>query len=137
MKRRNGFVSNSSSSSFIVIGDANLYIPELTVETLRIPGTFGGEEAFGWQVATYDDLGSRLNFCVLQSEDNKEYREMLETVLKEVFTIDSIHYNVDGYIDHASSAREQENTEMFDSEENLKRFLFSHDSLIENDNDNY
>lgn len=42
-----------------------------------------------------------------------------------------------GYIDHSSSACEDQNLEMFETEENLKNFLFNNSSYIQNDNDNH
>ena len=42
-----------------------------------------------------------------------------------------------GYIDHQSSASEGENTEIFESEDTLKHFLFGKGSCIVLDNDNH
>lgn len=161
MKTRKGFVSNSSSSSFIVISegpqDAKLRIDD----NVFILGEFG-EIEFGWQVRKYNDICSKINFCYLQAResDNQDYKDMLEKVLKEKFP--DIHtilpilgdWNCDektiehpvwgndiqmryGYIDHQSSAYEGQNIEMFESEDKLKNFLFNNSSYIQNDNDNY
>lgn len=136
MKRRTGFVSNSSSSSFIVIGDGEIITPETRDKTLKVPEDLGGETEFGWGPATHTDIGSRINFSYLQTEYDGKNQEMLENVIKEHLNVDTIEWSVDGYIDHQSSAHEGENLEMFESEDILKKFLFASDSLIEEDNDN-
>lgn len=164
MKIRYGFLSNSSSSSFIVIGntyssvekqDARAYI-ESNIE--RNFGMFtlpdkNGEYSFGWEPDDFYSFLSKLNFCFIQTtyleeEELERYQNMLKNVLMEDFEIpdyafdftmesgfepDEIHY----YIDHQSASCEGENMEMFESEETLRRFLFSSKSYIHTDNDNY
>lgn len=139
MKARAGFVSNSSSSSFVVIGsgdDCSKSVKWAIEEGGNI--TFGhhGETDFGWGPDTITDVFSRINFAKLQAI-KPEWEEMLDKVIKEVIECDSITWDVDGYIDHQSAACEGENTEIFDDEETLKRFLFCEDSKIELDNDNH
>lgn len=145
---RLGFVSNSSSSSFIVIGQ-NLDIPfdQHQYNILTIPDDFGGEYEFGWTPEDHYDMGSKINFCVLQfqSSGNENYKEMFENVIKKNLKVDFIDYQLTsdytvkdkkyGYIDHQS--RFPENMEMFASEEMLEKFLFSFDGYIHTDNDNY
>ena len=145
MKIRNGFVSNSSSSSFIVIGSGTKIIPHCLGE-LFVPGDFGGNTEFGWEVEMYDSFGDRLNFAYIQATYNSEWLEMLEEVIKENMNVTSINWNittkwddkekVHGYIDHQSSACDNRNVEMFDSKEDLCDFLFCTDSYIQGDNDN-
>ena len=69
MKIRNGFVSNSSSSSFVVIGKMKQGIPSLHDayihdNKLMIPQTFGGEWDFT-QCQTFNSFPDRLNFAAL------------------------------------------------------------------------
>jgi hypothetical protein len=74
MKKRNGFISNSSSSSFVVFGSSDVYsIPQMPKNlkdktTLSVPFIFGGEIEFGRQRDNYRDFGSRLNFAYLQAK---------------------------------------------------------------------
>jgi hypothetical protein len=146
MKIRNGFVSNSSSSSFIIISNGN--IEQINLPEFYIIGQLG-ETEFGWQINKYNGFDSKVNFCYLQCMEtcNKNYKDMLYKVIKDntnVKEIESIiveDYNdndkVWGYIDHQSSGCEGKNLEMFKSEETLKNFLFNPSSYIHTDNDNH
>jgi hypothetical protein len=151
MKIRNGFVSNSSSSSFIVIGNDILVEPKH--EKILIVDKNLGTTEFGWNRHKIDDWGSRVIFAYLQSVQFSELDEksfqaagwlrMLEKVLTN-HGFETIIWKVGpdsednwGYIDHQSSSEEGKNIEMFESEEKLERFLFAKDSYIMTDNDNY
>lgn len=153
VKIRNGFVSNSSSSSFIVINNktyAKLHDEINNVDIsqpLRVPQTFGGETEFGWEKVKYEEIGSKINFAYIQAEVlGQEYIDMLERVLLDEFKVPSVEFNITddwddeekiwGYIDHQSSASEGENTEIFDNEAILKNFLFTEGSYIQGGNDN-
>lgn len=144
MKKRLGFVSNSSSSSFIVIGNSNK-LDEISGELYRVGEN--GHTEFGWDIDDIRDIDSRINFCYLQilSTGNKVWKEMLEQVIKENSEVKTIDYLLKddwegeccGYIDHQSGAGEGENTEMFDNKEKLKQFIFDSASYIHTDNDNH
>jgi len=150
MKIRSGFVSNSSSSSFIVIGEAK---PETPHFDEYVIGQLGCNE-FGWEHTTYEGAASMISFAWLQAEFCKDsrpdYMAMLLRVIKqhtgakEVTCCITDSYTEScndkskryGYIDHQSSVAEGANLEMFDDDETLARFLFSPDSYIQGGNDN-
>jgi hypothetical protein len=131
MKNRKGFVSNSSSSSFIIISDSNLDSFVSPVNLLT------GEYEFGWEQDTFSDVASKLNFCFLIGDEST--RIMTEQVFFEHTGDFLVPEEIDniieiGYIDHQSI--HDGNCKMFESKEKLKYFLFNRDSHIETDNDN-
>lgn len=160
MKIRQGFVSNSSSSSFLVI-DGHDYKPEQPNW-----GEFGyplvvnyefGHHKFGWEQTRYYRINDKIMFCWLQicyarnlsQYDAAALQTMLEEVIKENTKVTKIKWLVDpqsdehydlnlyAYIDHQSTCIEGKNMEMFESKEKLKNFLFNPRSFIQGDNDNH
>lgn len=147
MKVRHGFVSNSSSSSFIVIEHGPLNEPFIEEKYDTFVGGEYGETEFGWQDETYHDAHSKINFAYLQAENNPAWLAMLETVIKEHLDVSNVEWKLTAeynakngkkwaYIDHQSAACEGQNTEMFENEHVLKAFLFNTNSYIKNGNDN-
>lgn len=145
MKIRGGFVSNSSSSSFIVIEDSNCNIDssmfrEETVGRTLIVNSCLGETDFGWEKQEYYDEGSKILFSYIQARqvDNDDWIEMLEDVITENINVIDVEWMLKdtGYVDHQSSSSEGMNTEMFKSKKDLRNFLFNGDSYIQTGNDN-
>lgn len=150
MKIRSGFVSNSSSSSFIVISDqGNNYNIPISEEGVLDVGDMGCCE-FGWAHELYPTFWDRLNFTYLQTDcgADKAQLAMLEEVLRErIKGLKTIEWNITsdypakdgklhGYIDHQSARCEGQNMEMFKSKETLTNFLFGVHSYIQGGNDN-
>jgi len=74
---RNDFVSNSSSSSFIVIAKivSNKEMKKTqeevkNIKKILLPAKYG-TYCFGWEHKVYDDIWSKLNFCAIQLHDLK------------------------------------------------------------------
>jgi hypothetical protein len=144
MKVRTGFVSNSSSSSYVIIG----HDKASQMTTLPADFTIGenGETEFGWGPCDIDDMDSRINFAWYQAHaDLDTYLPMLQHVLgehgvRELRCLLTTEWSEAGkkhiYIDHQSSWSEGENMEIFDDAETLERFIFCKDSEIILDNDN-
>lgn len=78
MKQRNDFVSNSSSSSFIVIKDTNCQNFNFNDETIKVPNSDSGNLEFGWGFQKYDDFWSKLNFCALILVSIDEHRNWVK-----------------------------------------------------------
>lgn len=75
---------------------------------------------------------------------NEEWLEMLNSVIQEYTGCESVVCDItteydnedkeDAYIDHQSAF--PDNTEMFDSRQNLVNFIFNNSSFIQGGNDN-
>ena len=130
MKTRHDFVSNSSSSTTIVISteieDYKTF--KWSKAPLLIPAPELGETEFGWQIEEYNGFFDKLNWCAIIVNEvrynDKSKAEDMEALLKEVCAM-NFKLNVKmssakrisemgAYIDHQSSFFEvPDNARMF------------------------
>jgi len=134
MKIRNGFVSNSSSSSFIVIGRSGVFGKAFAIDDTIV---VDDDYEFGWDFITYNDVEDRIAWAWLQAQyaDKPKLFEMIEQAVFEVTgkKLDCrADINRESYIDHQSV----DEGDIFTSMDNLKSFIFDKESYIRTGNDN-
>jgi hypothetical protein len=136
MKIRSGFVSNSSSSSFVVIGRSGKFDKAFTIDGDNII-LVDDDYFFGWDFTTYNTVEDRIAWAWLQAQYTGR-PELLEMIKQAVFEVTgkqlSCNADVDkeSYIDHQSV----EEGKIFSSMDDLKSFIFDKDSYVKTGNDN-
>lgn len=93
MKIRSDFVSNSSSSSFIVIRSTNIEKYNFNNQNITVPNINEGNREFGWGWEKFNDFWSKLNFCAIQlSEIRTQKKYYDEVIAKTEKTDDDIFW---------------------------------------------
>lgn len=136
--RHNVFETNSSSSHSISLSDTTTYTSITPNEEGQIVLN-GGE--FGWGYESYTDPESKASYFAVDNFHNKARLAMLERVVIEHTGVSSVMYNFSleyqeknwSYIDHQSSGT----TDVIKTEQDLKTFIFSRNSILTIDNDNH
>lgn len=139
--RNQAFESNSSSTHSLSISSASGVYDSWTPDEEGKIYLTGGE--FGWGYESYFDPQSKANYCAVDSWHNQEKLEMLIRVLKEHtgatevvldFSCDDYKDKNYSYIDHQSAGTSDT---AFESEKDLKDFIFNPRSELVIDNDNH
>jgi len=162
--RKNVFETNSSSCHSITIDNSNgVYnnVPKVDNEG----NVFINSGEFGWEIEDYQDFGSKASYLSVYirdwSNENKDkFKEIFESVLKEVTGCEKVEYEEDfwkqeersyesdgkiktyfsslgdGYIDH-QSVEDRDLDYMFENTQTMKDFLFSSNSILQTDHDNH
>lgn len=132
--RNNVFETNSSSTHSITIGKNCLLDDTIEVNGDGEIILYGGE--FGWGIEEYNDALIKANYCAIDQQDNDENIEMLIRVIKNFTSCKNVIIEIDynSYIDHQSYGTSDK---AFESDETLTEFLFSSNSYLYTDNDNY
>lgn len=110
MKQRNDFVSNSSSSSFIVIKDSNIEKYNFNGQTIVIPNVDEGQREFGWSWLRFNDFWSKLNFCAIQLAEIQQQKKYYDEVMAKP---DKTDYDT-SWLDYPGK-QIKENSDRFDS----------------------
>lgn len=148
MKIREGFISNSSSSCFVVVSNnGNYHRPSLEINNgTLIIGDHGNME-FGWEFEKFYGFWDKVNWAVMQAHYSNMSEQRIAMIKKvimdaypEVKEIDIRLKSDDdggdrysGYIDHQSVG---ESEEIFDNESILRNFIFGANSYVQGGNDN-
>ncbi len=164
MRSRFGYVSNSSSSSFVVISDSvyekrnsdGVASSIESFEEMRLIFNFtddsgwkglfpNGELQFGWQYANYRGIESKWNWLVLQAAyaSDDRYRKLLDEYVKSLCDgiridwkfVKECEEKMEARIDHQSIDPDR----TFSAVETvgLDEFLTNRNCCIANGNDNY
>lgn len=130
---RNGvFETNSSSSHSITIVSGDYVADRLGVAD-GVCSIYSGE--FGWEQETYRDAATKAAYCATFARESRECLETLRRVVEQEVGCPVVFVDlVNGYIDHQSFDTAEQ---AFESEKNLRDFIFNRASVLETDNDNH
>lgn len=160
MKIRNCYVSNSSSSSFVVIkpvGEHSVeesvmeYIKENLCDYRRFTPFVDGEVSFGWDFIKYSKPMDKLNWACIQAYEakfgmanNKPVKMLVELFNNHGIKFPGLSFDeferMEGqgiYIDHQSLCTDKKSMlDIFETMTTLKNFLFCKNSFVCTGNDN-
>jgi len=131
--RHGVFETNSSSCHAISIGKGNL-VDLAASKKDSIVHISSGE--FGWGPEAFYYWKDRASYALTYALDEPELQERLEKVIKDYTQAADVilHCHPHDYIDHESRA---EAGDIFETDETLRDFIFSDNSILVIDNDNH
>lgn len=140
--RRKVFETASSSVHSLSVEPGELSA-EMFIDADGILRIFPGE--FGWGIDKFTDAATKASYCYTYLQYTGSYKEGLQDRLKRViqeqtkakdvvFENSSDEYYPEGYIDHKST---DVCGDVFESDENIRNFIFNPSNVLVIDNDNH
>ena len=144
-KVRDGFETNSSSSHSVVISDSDnvftdvAYLGQLELdgETLHVEG----ETTFGWEWELWSMPGDKLNYILIDNDNDPSVRERLVNLIKEKTGVKYVDFpgvdnakEYEAYVDHESRGTSRDVLELDDDD--LWKFIMNPESSFRGGNDN-
>lgn len=133
--RKSVFETNSSSSHSITINSSATNYTSISPDADGIITIDTKGYDFGWGYEDYNDFHSKACYCAIDQQNTESNLVMLQKVIMEHTGAKEVKLRIDpnSYIDHQSYGT---SSDAFESEQTLKDFLFSKNSILIIDNDN-